>query len=163
MATHTMAKSTADILPGAVTGMLAGVLMAMYAMVHGAMVGIGFWTPVTLIAASLMGLNALVSGVSATALGIVMHMAVSAGFGILFVFLLPRNTGAGAALAAGVGFAVGVWALMTFVALPLVNPVMSARVALMPMSWFINHLFFGAGLGLAPFFLRMSSPRRLPA
>jgi hypothetical protein len=40
-----------------------------------------------------------------------------------------------------------VWAVMTYIGLPIVNTTMQARVALMPGWWFFAHLIFGAVTG----------------
>jgi hypothetical protein len=40
------------------------------------------------------------------------------------------------------------------------NPTMAARIALMPLAYFIAHLLYGIGLGLTPVFVRTFSGMR---
>jgi hypothetical protein len=40
------------------------------------------------------------------------------------------------------------------------NPTMAARIALMPLAYFIAHLLYGIGLGLTPIFVRVFSRKR---
>ena len=61
-----------------------------------------------------------------------------------------------------VGIAVGIviWVAMELVVLPYMNPTMAARIALMPLAYFIAHLLFGIGLGLTPVFVRTFGRKR---
>jgi len=49
---------------------------------------------------------------------------------------------------------------MELVLLPYMDPIMAARVALMPRAYFIAHRLFGIGLGMKPLFLRSFSGNR---
>lgn len=142
---------------GIIAGIIAGLVMAAFSMMYAAMVGVGFFTPLRLIAAALAGVTALIDGGGILTLGVAIHMMASAVFGIIFAALLPRRTSGGAAFGLGLVYGVVVWAVMTFIGLPAVNPVMGARVALMRGSWFFEHLLFGAVLAITPALVRRFS------
>jgi hypothetical protein len=143
---------------GAVSGVVAGIFMAMAAMVVSYMTGAGFWLPPKLIAGALLGVDVIIGGVGTVTLGLVIHMMMSALLGIIFAFFTSRVTQASHDFVFGVLFGVAVWAVMNYVGLPLVNSVMGDRVAMMPLAWFVEHLVFGASLTLTPFFERASAP-----
>jgi hypothetical protein len=44
---------------------------------------------------------------------------------------------------------------MNFFVLPQANPTMAARMALMPLGYFVAHVLFGIGLATSPAFMRM--------
>ena len=134
------------LLAGALAGVIAGLIMGMVAMIRSAAVGAGFWLPLQAMAATYMGPMALVNGASAVFVGLLTHMVVSALWGTLFGYLVDRTTAAGSAVVGGLFFGVAVWFLMTFIALPIFDPVMRARVAMYSGWWFVYHLIFGASL-----------------
>lgn len=84
-------------------------------------------------------------------------MALSVGLGVGFEVVvrkvLPR-----AGLPAGVAYGVAVWAVMTWGALPRINPIMFTAETATPLTWFAAHAVFGATLALtARLGLRRSS------
>jgi len=143
---------------GPVTGVIAGVIMAFVAMLTTAAQGLGFWLVPKMIAATFLGVDALVGGAGAIILGVIIHLIVSALFGLLFAFLTPRIISASSDFGLGIIYGVIIWAVMTFIILPIGNEVMRDRVALMPFAWFVQHLVFGGSLALTPYFERLSSP-----
>jgi hypothetical protein len=68
----------------------------------------------------------------------------------IFTGIAGRRLAALPALMGGVAFGVAIWAVMTFGGLPLLNPMMRERVAMMPAIWFVAHVAFGMGVGSAP-------------
>ena len=132
---------------GIVAGIIGGIVMAAFSMVHAAMVGVGFWTPLRLIAATTSGVDALIGGGGILIWGLMIHMMVSAMYGVILAALLPRRAGTAAGFGIGLAYGVAVWAVMTFIGLPLVNSTMQARIALMPGWWFFEHLLFGSVTG----------------
>lgn len=136
---------------GAVAGMIAGLAMAMAAMIYAWTAGAGFWLPVRNIAALWFGVNALVMGASAPFVGVLTHLVNSAVFGIIFAFLIRSRPTTGVAFAGGIAYGIVIWAVMTYVALPLFNETMYERTAnANPGWWFVLHLIFGGMLFLAP-------------
>jgi hypothetical protein len=49
---------------------------------------------------------------------------------------------------------------MDLFVLPYENPTMAARVALMPLAYFIAHILYGFGLAMTPAFIRTFSKER---
>jgi hypothetical protein len=41
------------------------------------------------------------------------------------------------------------------------DPIMAARIALMPIAYFVAHVLFGVGLGITPLLVRALSRRRV--
>lgn len=133
-------------------GLSAGLVMALAGMFVSAATGAGFWTPMRLLAASLMGVDALIGGFGAILLGLVLHFAVAAFWGVVFTALVDRDLTADRALVAGLVFGVAVWAVMTYAGLPLLDRTMLPRVKLAPATWFVMHLVYGVCLWRAPEF-----------
>lgn len=143
--------------PGPVTveaggraGLMAGLVAAIVGLTLSFAMGAGFWTPFKLLAASILGVDALIGGFGTVLLGGILHFAVAAFWGIVFAALVRRDTPQGRALAGGLLFGVCVWAVMTFIGLPVLNRTMVPRVAMSPAVWFITHLVYGACLMRAP-------------
>lgn len=144
---------------GAIAGMIAGVVMAMYAMIVSATVlGQGFFTPLYGIATPLVGSQALMMsmklGVYFTLgpalLGLIIHMMWSGFYGIVFGLIARAvHLHGTTAVLGGLVYGVVVLLFMSFVVLPL------AGVGAMPgmigwPSFTIEHLLFGLALGLWP-------------
>ena len=85
------------------------------------------------------------------------QLGFSIVLGILFALCMSRRTSIIAALFAGLAIGIVIWVAMDLVVLPYMNPTMAARIALMPMAYFVAHLLFGIGLGLTPLFIRAFS------
>lgn len=142
---------TARILGGgAVGGVIGGMVMAMFAMIFAAANGKGFLMPLKLIAATLFSKDAMSGGAGVLLVGLMIHMMASIGWGIIFAAVMRRALSTANGIPIGAIFGIVVWAIMTFVVLPLVNPVMRQSVSMMPGAWFIEHVLFGMGVGLAP-------------
>ena len=134
---------------GVVAGIVGGLLMAMIMMIATAAGGMGLLAPLRLIAATFYGKEAMAGG-GALTVGLMVHMMNSMVFGVLFAWIAGRRLAAPQAVMAGVAFGLAIWAVMTFAGLPMLNPMMRERVAVMPVAWFIAHLAFGMGVGSAP-------------
>ena len=89
------------------------------------------------------------------------QLGFSIVLGILFALFTSRRTSIVAALFAGIAVGIVIWVAMDLVVLPYMNPTMAARIALMPLAYFIAHLLYGIGLGLTPVFVRTFSRKRL--
>jgi hypothetical protein len=72
---------------------------------------------------------------------------MATGFGLAFGLIAGRLT-MGGAFWAGIFYSIVIWALMTYLVLPALDPIMRARVALAPTWWFGHHLIYGAVLSL---------------
>src|SRR5579883_1541316 len=133
---------------GIIAGLIAGIILGGFAMAYASIVGAGVWTPMQEIAATFYGPIALLK-TSAAFWGVIIHLVVSALWGILFATIIPRRISPWEAYLGGLLFGIGVWIAMTFLVLPTVDPTMRARVALMPGTWFLLHLAFGAFVSVA--------------
>ncbi|MHB1846089.1 MAG: hypothetical protein ACYCWW_14785 [Deltaproteobacteria bacterium] len=151
---------------GILAGIIGGLLMAMWAMVSAAVQGMSFLAPIKLIGATFVGPSALGGSVGILVWGLMLHLTVSAMWGILFASILRRETRGGTALLAGVAYGFVILLLMTWVVVPFTNQVMHDRIPMMWGSWIIEHVFFGVGVALAPYFRRQFSEgelrRRIP-
>src|SRR5690606_19864939 len=80
---------------GALAGLISGAVMALLMMTRSLTQNGDFWLPMNLIAAVFYGPDAMLGG-TATFVGILIHFAVSAGWGLLFGLIASRisNTGA---------------------------------------------------------------------
>lgn len=91
-------------------------------------------------------------------LGIIIHLAISIGWGVLFGLLFIGLTRA-ATVGVGAAWGVVVWLAMFYVLLPLVG---ARVVAVSTPSWiaFAQHLVFGIAVGVAflPFQRRRTTP-----
>jgi hypothetical protein len=137
-------------LPGIQSGAFAGIVMALLLMLVSAAKGLGFWQPLSAIAASVLGVEALVAGPGGAFLGFALLLIVSAILGVLFWAILRPSTSSSAAVSWGVLYGVVIWAVMTYGVVPSADSTMRARLALMPGWWFACVLVYGACLGWAP-------------
>ncbi len=117
---------------GIIGGIVAGIAMAMVAMVWMALAGQGFWKPMDVIASILLGKSAIQAGfqVVPELLGMMIHLVLSAAFGLVFAFVVARTSwSSGAIVGAALAYGLLLW---------IVNVVI------------IDTLFIPAGLSLAP-------------
>lgn len=153
--TQQSACTTRDtLIVGAVAGLTAGIGMAMWAMLTSIWHGVDILAPFETIGATFMGPNATHATFAMTAYGMLIHGAMSAALGVLFVALLPPTSSCRFACAAGLGFGLAVLLAMTYVVTPAVNPVMRHAVQAIPKSWIIQHAIFGAMMALVPVYWR---------
>src|SRR6516225_106114 len=99
MATNENLPRKAVLRGGIASGLIAGLLMLGFAMLHAEITGAGFLSPLRWLAATLGDVCALImageargsvstTGVLAT--GAIIHLSFAAGWGIVFVKLFPR-------------------------------------------------------------------------
>src|SRR5437870_4521438 len=127
---------------GIVSGIIGGVLMAVWGMFATLALGLGPFAVPQLIGAAFRGPEALISGPVTIVWGVVLHLAVSAAFGVLFATLVRRDTPRGIAVLSGVAFALGIFVLMAFVVVPVVNPVMANRISMMIGTMLVMHVLY---------------------
>ncbi len=143
---------------GTVAGLIGGVAMALFATSYAAIIGIGFWTPVKAIGATVLGAHTLDDGgAPVVLLGLAIHVVASIAFGVLFALAAPRDVSPAPAFAFGEFAGVTLLVVMTLAVIPLVNPTARASLiwgsspnALPVVVAFVMHFIYGAGLSLAP-------------
>lgn len=134
--------------------------MGMVAMIRAIAGGMSFWLPMQQIAATFYGSEALLGGFGPTIVGMMIHLMFSAAFGGV-VGLFVYRFSAGATFWVGMLAGIIIWAVMTWIVMPVANPVMHQRVALMNGWWFVYHLVFGGMLFLTPLINRGLEHRRV--
>jgi hypothetical protein len=159
------AGTRATVVRGAVGGVIAGAVMAMFASVtcqhH------GFFTPLFPISALFGSLDATMRSVEEAtvghrfwfdagpaALGLAIHMAIGAMFGVGFV-LLTRRLRVPANVLTGAGYGLVVFVVSAFVGLPIAATVTGSGSTISDMAsmvdWVtfaVEHMVFGAVLGV---------------
>lgn len=145
---------------GAASGIIAGTAMMLALMAWSGSMGQGFWTPLELVGGAFLGVQSVLGGFWAGALGLALHLATAAFWGMLFASLVSLETTPAQGLWAGLVYGVAVWATMTWVGLPILDRTLEARVGLMEGAWFCAHLIYGASLCIAPGLRRRFSEQR---
>jgi hypothetical protein len=135
---------------GAVAGLIGGVVMALFAMLYGATLGSGLLTPLKLVAATWRGVDALTGGAGAVLLGLLTHLAVAIGWGVLFSWAVRREAQSVVTVGWGLVFGVGVMIIMRFFVLSWADATLRQRIPFSRGAWLVGHLLFGACLGLVP-------------
>jgi hypothetical protein len=144
----------AEIYPyraGIIGGFLGGIGMAIVAMATVPFIGHSIWFPINLVAAAVLrNLQTPPSPETldqfmplALIVGLVIHLLLSTLVGTLFALLLPTMPGSAFIWSLITGPIL--WAIVNFVALPLVNPIMSQRVD--TTSFIIAHVVYSLVLG----------------
>ena len=139
--------------------------MALFATLYAAAVGMGFWTPVKAIAATVVGTSIYELGASAVLVGLGIHVLASVVMGVVFALAVPREVAPAPALAFGAFAGVAILVVMTLVVLPIVSPFMRERLmwgsapgSIPVVIAFVMHPIDGAGLSLAPGLRRRFNP-----
>lgn len=132
-------------------GLLGGLGMVVIAIAYGLISGRGVWFPVNLIAATLLrgwqaaSLDVLMRfSLAGVVVGLLIHLGMSMGLGLVFAALLPTLPGSPVLWA----FIIGpiLWAGAIFAGLPLVDPVMAQHVDWL--SFAIANIAYSLVLGL---------------
>jgi hypothetical protein len=147
------------VVTGAIAGIVAGMVMAMYAMlVSATFLGQGFFTPLYGIASPIVGPEAMMTSMKQglnfafgpALVGLVVHMMWSAFYGIVFGLIVSRLQLAGAAaVIGGMVYGIAVMLVMGFLVLPIVGAGAMPGMIGWP-SFTVEHLMFGLVLGLWP-------------
>lgn len=155
MAADNFTRGTAG---GVVAGLVAGAVLFLFTGITSAATGGTFWLLPRGAAAPFFGAQA---GAGAILVGLILHFAVSAVWGLLYgwtIFGQPK----GVTMMAGAMWGTLVWALMSYAVAPLVGA--GALITPQPLGrWFVMHVVWGVVLALAflPFQARESRPGRV--
>jgi hypothetical protein len=133
-----------EVAAGAIAGVAGGAAVALAALAASEQAS---FFPLRLVAASFLGHEALDPGSAVPVLlGVVLGGLTAVVLALVFASILPRGRSTGASLLAGLAFGVGSFAMVWFVAVRLVDPVLFA--AARPGGVLLLHLVYGAVLGL---------------
>ncbi|HEY2966017.1 MAG TPA: hypothetical protein VGJ99_07015 [Actinomycetota bacterium] len=176
--------SLSHVLTGALVGVVAAIVMAMFAMVAAATYqGTGFFTPLYHIASALIdpatmmrSMEAAANGDAFTfsagpaAVGVALHLLTGAFWGAIFGLIVSAGRLNGwAGLLAGIVYGLAVMLVMSFVALPVIAEVFGGGdpISEMPrlVGWgtfAIEHALYGAVLGLWPLLKGSEARARRP-
>jgi hypothetical protein len=137
----------------AVVGVVAGMLMAMGAMVVAAFAGNGFWAPPRAITGMVFGEEHAGGSfaVGPVVVGMMLHMMLSATFGSVYalaVGLATRALAGGPQLVAGMAWGLVLWLMNTIVIAPHLPGGELMTAAMPAWTWVAGHLLFGGALGL---------------
>ena len=165
------------LIRGAIYGMVAGLAMAMFAMIASVTYQHhGFFTPLFHISALLGSPDAMMASVSQAmtghhfwftagpaVLGLVIHMVTGAAYGMVFV-LIAQRLRRSLVIPAGMVYGLAVFVVSSFVGLPVAakltgaGPVITNMAKMVGWSTFaVEHLMFGTVLGLLTFALSHSN------
>jgi len=148
------------IVAGIIAGALGGILMIGCMMIYASVTDAGATMPLKALGALVYGVEALVAGPTAMAVGVVIQIGLTIVIGILFALFMSRKTSTGAALFAGIVVGIALWAAMDLFVMQRANPTMAARIALMPLGYFAAHVAFALGLAMTPTFMRTFTKER---
>jgi hypothetical protein len=172
--------STGRLLRGVTSGIVASVVMGMYAMVASLYHGTGFFTPLHHIASSVGSPAAMMDSMAAAAtgdntfivagsalLGACVHMMVGAMAGAIFVALVSlRPVGHTTTVVAGVVFGLLVMLVNTLIVLPVVarvfgggDPIANMGAVAGWLTFTVEHALFGLALGLLVSMVNSRAPQ----
>jgi hypothetical protein len=135
---------------GAVCGIAGGVIMIAIAAAGAQSEGLAPAHALRTIGESFVGVGAFETEGARIAFGAVVHLAVSATFGVLAASLLPRDFEVASGVGVGVGFALFALGLMMSLIVPWANPGFRSGMQDIGGTWVLAHAAFGVAVGLAP-------------
>jgi hypothetical protein len=151
---------------GALGGLIAGIVMAMVAMMYTLVAQNDVLAPLKQMGATFFPLDSG-SGISLLA-GLMLHMVMSIIFGIAFALIVVnRASGYAPLVIAGVIYVAFEWAIARFVVLPVLDPPLVTTFG--AIGGIVAHMMFGIVLGawlawrLAQSVGAIQQPRRQPA
>jgi RNA polymerase sigma-70 factor (ECF subfamily) len=141
-----------DLRVGAIAGLAGGLAMLVAGLLLSLASGQSIWLPLRCIAALVLGAAAMADtgvGLAPVAVGTAIHLLTAVLFGILFRLLCQRighpPTRAGVPLLVGLAYGLLLWLIAIVCIVPRLDTWL-AEIA--PLSFFLQHLVFGAVLGL---------------
>jgi uncharacterized membrane protein YagU involved in acid resistance len=139
------------IASGILSGLVSGVCMWAAAVLFMGLITWDFFFPLRLIGATLLGMDALsLRSFQGVTVGLVIHLIVSSVLGISYAALTTRRPARMPALLHGMIFGAVVWVFMTYLVLPVLNPIMFRELRYTWWGWALSHLVFGGILAVAP-------------
>lgn len=165
MAMHTSARNErlggnlevgltwAWFIKSAVAGVVAGIVMAMFAMIVAGIAGDGFWAPPRAITAVIFGTGHAGTDFAfgPVVVGMMLHMMLSAAFGVMYALIVGvarRELKLASQFVIGMALGVVLWAVNTYAVAEVLNGSELFTNAMPAWTWFVGHLMFGAALAL---------------
>lgn len=150
-ATQTRMPLFNSAVSGAIAGLIAGVAVLAAAILYSWLATPEeAWLPMKNVAATWLGLGALIGGGWTVVIGLATHFGNSIAWGIVFGLLMSWRRNAAVTVIAGFVWGMVVYLVMTWVTLPGIDPTMAARVAVQPIWWWwLLHVIYGVVLGAA--------------
>ena len=150
-----------SVMNGALLGMVAGLIMGVFAMiVSAAALFLPWYAPPRVFATMVMGRDALANilefKVVPFVVGLVVVLVLTGLLGMIFALLLRRYE-SGRIVLAGVFYGLTVWALLQYFVLPLLFPLVAEK-GFPPLWYAITFGVYGLTLGVLFAFARRSSP-----
>jgi xanthosine utilization system XapX-like protein len=142
---------------GIVAGVVAAILMMGFLTAYSGEVGIGAWIPLQTLSGLVYGVQALLMGSVAMLTGAAITLGFGIVLGIIFALLESRRPSRIGTLIVGIIVGMLIFVAMELYVLPVADPTMAARIAPIPLGFFIANVLFGIGLGLTAVFLRAFS------
>lgn len=147
------ALTSTAIKHAAVAGVIAGIVMAMFAMIIALIAGNGFWAPPRAIAAEFLGTQHAGPGfaIGPVLAGMIIHMMLSAAFGAGFsvaVGVVARGASQFALAVLGMVTGIVLWVGSTYIVAPALNGAELFTTAMPAWTWFAAHVMFGVALGV---------------
>jgi hypothetical protein len=129
---------------GALGGLVAGIVMAMVAMIYTLVAQGDLLAPLKQMGATFFPSDSG-SGISQLA-GLMLHMVMSIIFGVVFALIVSgRAQGYGPLIVAGIIYIAVEWAVARFVVLPVVDPPLVSTFG--AIGGIVAHMMFGIVLG----------------
>lgn len=126
----TSVRASADLLSRAVNGAVAGIAGGI---VFGALMAMmGMLTTI-----------AMMVGSSSALVGAVIHLMISAGFGVLFALFVPTALGVGPALGVGAGYGVVLWVIGPLLIMPAMMGMPLFTMDTTAMMSLLGHVIYG--------------------
>lgn len=130
-------------------GLLGGLAMLLIVTIGAVRADLGAAAPLEAIGATFVDAEGLSSG-ARIAWGLAVLALTSAGYGVLYAGLVPRELSTPSAAGLGLGYALLVLGMMMNVFVPWANPTFRGAMQGIGGTWIIAHAVYGLILGLVP-------------
>ncbi len=136
------------IMAGATTGIIGGILMAVFLILyHVFITGLGLWTPFNM-AATVAGFSMTTVFGLHTLVGLILHIIYTAVLGLILGLSLVKTPDRTMAMISGLIYALIVFGVVFYVILPLLSPVSAILGQTIPML--TAYALFGLGFIVYP-------------
>ncbi len=133
-----------ELIVGLKAGLISGLAMAVFLMLYSFSLGAPMMHPFNLI-------GTLFPTPYGSFFGLGFHFVLAALYGILFFALIYKSNSVYLTLFEGLLFGIFMWAVDTYVILPVFIPEMAYRLPFIARGWFFAHILYGASLVSIPF------------